>query len=206
MNKSPEGSMNMHTVAYPLSIALLTTALGLIAACDTMMANSEPKPMVPIEETVEISATVEKINLERRLVALKSPNGELVAVHVDPAVQNLSQVKIGDRVVVRYREAIGAAISKTAEGQPVTVDLAAERAGPGELPSATASSTTNVPVTVTAVDTKHNIVSFYREDGLVRALKVKEPQAQEFIKQLKPGDTVVISFTEAIAISVEPAK
>jgi hypothetical protein len=70
----------------------------------------------------------------------------------------------------------------------------------------TASSTTNVPVTVTAVDTKHNIVSFYREDGLVRALKVKEPQAQEFIKQLKPGDTVVISFTEAIAISVEPAK
>jgi hypothetical protein len=171
-----------------------------------MMPKSEPKPMVPIEETVEISATVEKINLERRLVALKSPSGELVTMHVDPAVPNLSQVKVGDRVVVQYREAIGASISKTAEGQPVTVDLAAERAGPGELPSATASSTTNVPVTITAVDTKHNIVSFYREDGLVRALKVKEPQAQEFIKQLKPGDTVVVSFTEAIAISVERAK
>jgi hypothetical protein len=40
----------------------------------------------------------------------------------------------------------------------------------------------------------------------VRALKVREPQAQEFIKQLKPGDTVVVSFTDAIAISVEPAK
>jgi hypothetical protein len=196
-----------HTVARPLSIALLATALGLVAACNTMMPNSAPKPMVPIEETVENSATVEKIDLDRRIVALKNPSGELVAMHVDAAVQNLSQVKVGDRVVVRYREAIAAAISKTAEGQPVTVvDLAAERAGPGELPSAIASSTTNVPVTITAVDTKHNIVSFYREDGLVRALKAKEPQAQEFLKQLTPGDTVVVSFTEAIAISVEPAK
>jgi len=201
-----EWSMIMHTVARPLSIALLATALGLVAACNTMMPTSAPKPMVPIEETVESSATVEKIDLDRRIVVLRNSSGELVAMHVDAAVQNLSQVKVGDRVVVRYREAIAAAISTTAEGHPVTVDLAAERAGPGELPSAIASSTTNVPVTITAVDIKHNIVSFYREDGLVRALKAKEPQAQEFIKQLKPGDTVVVSFTEAIAISVEPAK
>jgi hypothetical protein len=32
-------------------------------------------------------------------------------------------------------------------------------------------------------------MSFYREDGLVRAVKVREPQAQEFIEQLKPADT-----------------
>jgi hypothetical protein len=196
----------MHTVARAFMSALLATAFGFVVACDTMTAKSEPKPMAPIEETVEISTTVVKIDPDRRIVALKHPSGELVAMHVDPAVQNLSQVKVGDRVVVRYREAIGAAISRTAEGQPVTVDLAAQRAGPGELPSATASSTTNVPVTVTAVDTRYHIVSFYREDGVVRALKVKEPQAQEFLKQLKPGDTVVVSFTEAIAISVEPAK
>jgi hypothetical protein len=61
-----------------------------------MMPKSEPIPLVPIEETVEISATVEKINLDRRIVAFKNPSGELVAMHVDPAVQNLSQVKVGD--------------------------------------------------------------------------------------------------------------
>jgi len=35
---------------------------------------------------------------------------------------------------------------------------------------------------------------------------VQTPQAKEFIKQLKPGDTVVVTFTEALALSVEPAK
>jgi len=121
-------------------------------------------------------------------------------------VQNLPQVKVGDRVVARYREAIGATISSSAAGAPVTVDLAEKRADPGQKPAAETSSTTNIPVTITAVDTKSNLVTFAGQDGLVRAITVTTPEAKEFIKQLKPGDTVVISYTEALAISVEPAK
>ena len=182
-------------------------AIGLLAGCDTMMPKSEPKPMTPIENTVEVSATVEKLDLQRRLLSLKSQQtGEQLTVEVDPAVQNLAQVKVGDRVVARYREAIGATISSSAAGEPVTIDLAAKRADPGQKPSAETSSTTNIPVTITAVDNKSGLVSFAGEDGLVRAITVTTPEAKEFIKQLKPGDTVVISYTEALAISVEPAK
>jgi hypothetical protein len=76
----------------------------------------------------------------------------------------------------------------------------------GEKPRAAATTTTNVPVRIQSVDTKTNEVSFYGQDGLVRAITVETPQAKEFIKQLKPGDNVVVSFTEAVAISVEPAK
>jgi len=162
--------------------------------------------MSTIEETAEVSATVEKMDLDQRLLSLKTESGDMVTVEVDPAVQNLPQVKVGDRVVARYREAIGATISTTASGQPVTVDLDADTAKPGERPSARASTTTNIPVTITSVDTKHNQVSFYGADGLVRAITVETPQAKEFIKQLKAGDNVVVTFTEAIAVSVEPAK
>jgi hypothetical protein len=190
-----------------LGALFATAALGLLAACDTMTTKSEPKPMTPIENIVEVSATVEKLDLQRRLLSLKSEQtGEQLTVQVDPAVQNLPQVKVGDRVVARYREAIGATISASAAGDPVTVDLAQKRADPGQKPAAETSSTTNIPVTITAVDTKSNLVTFAGQDGLVRAITVTTPEAKEFIKQLKPGDTVVISYTEALAISVEPAK
>ena len=197
--------MNQSTAAASLRIVLLASAaLTLVTACDTMLPKSEPKPMTPIEDTVEVSATVEKLDLERRLLSLKGQSGELLTVQVDPAVQNLPQVKVGDRVVARYREAIGASIVKTPAGSP-TVELEAKKAEPGQKPSTEASTTTNIPVTITAVDTKNHIVTFYGEDGLVRAIALQTPQAQEFIKQVKPGDTVVVSYTEALAVSVEPA-
>jgi translation initiation factor IF-1 len=184
-----------------LIIGALTMVMAL-AACQT----PPPKPMATVEDTVEVSATVEKVDVLNRLLSLKTESGEVVTVEVDPAVQNLVQVNPGDRVVARYRQAIGATISKEAAGQPVTVDVQADRAKLGQKPSARTSQTTNVPVTITAVDTKTNQVTFYGSDGLVRVFTVQTPQAKEFIKQLKPGDTVVVSFTEALALSVEPAK
>ena len=190
-----------------LAVALMAgTAILLATACDTMAAKAEPKAMTPIENTIKASATVTAIDVPKRLLSLKREDGEVVTVEVDPAVQNLPQVKVGDRVVVDYKEAIGASINATAAGQPVSVDLVADHAKLGESPQAHASTTTNIPVTITSVDTKTNLVSFTGADGFVRAITVESPQGKEFIKQLKPGDTVVITYTEALAISVEPAK
>src|SRR5688572_32608040 len=184
-----------------LIIGALTMAMAL-AACQA----PPPKPMETVEDTVEVSATVEKVDVLNRLLSLKTESGDVVTVEVDPAVQNLVQVRPGDRVVARYRQAIGATISKEAAGQPVTVEVDAEKAKLGQKPSARASQTTNVPVTIAAVDTKTNQVTVHGSDGLVRVFTVQTPQAKEFIKQLKPGDTVVVTFTEALALSVEPAK
>jgi hypothetical protein len=61
-------------------------------------------------------------------------------------------------------------------------------------------------VTITAVDTKTNQLRSTAPTAPGRVFTVQTPQAKEFIKQLKPGDTVVVTFTEALALSVEPAK
>ena len=184
------------------SITGVLIAAVALAACES----APPKPMEPIEDTVEVSATVEKVDVLNRLLSLRADSGEMVTVEVDPAVKNLVQVRPGDRVVARYREAIGATIAKDAAGEPVTIDVDAEQAKLGQKPAAKVATTTNIPVTITSVDTKTNLVSFSGSDGLVRAITVETPQAKEFIKQLKPGDTVVVTYTEAIAVSVEPAK
>jgi hypothetical protein len=178
-------------------------AMLLVVACQS--TPQTPQPMKTIESTAKITATVEQIDHAKRLLSLKSPSGEMVTVEVDPAVRNLDQMKVGDRVVATYREAIGAQIRSSASGAPATVKISADVAEPGERPAASATSTVMVPVTIASVDSANDLVSFYGEDGLVRAINVQTDEARAFIKQLKPGDHVEVTFTEAFAISVERA-
>lgn len=182
----------------------MTLFLFLLAACA-----KEPAP-VTIEGTEEVSATVEAIDLSTRMVVLRESDGTEFALVVDPEVRNLDQVKVGDRVVTRYRESLGAQLRKRGDGsgdtQAPAVSTTAARAADGAKPSVTASTQTSQTVRITNVDAKNHIVSFYGSDGLARVLPVRSPQGQEFIAGLKPGDEVELTYTEAVAMSVEPAK
>jgi len=56
------------------------------------------------------------------------------------------------------------------------------------------------------VDPETHVVKFYGADRMVRALKVQRPEAQAYVGNLKAGDEVIVTYTEAVAISVEPAR
>ncbi|MEZ5565003.1 MAG: hypothetical protein R3F24_05570 [Gammaproteobacteria bacterium] len=183
--------------AEPLIKGTFFAAIFLtLAACQT----PAPKPMAPIKSVETVSATVESINVKERLLSLKTESGDVVTVQVDPLVRNFAQMKVGDQVVAQYREAIGAQIKTTGSDGPATVQLNADIARPGERPGASASSTTTIPVTIASVDARRNMVSFYRDDGLMRVITVQTPEAKAFIKQLKPGNKVEITYTEALAV------
>jgi hypothetical protein len=182
-----------------------TLCVLLLAAC----AKAPPAP-VTFEGTEEVSATVQAIDVNTRMVVLHANDGTEFALVVDPAVRNLEQVKVGDRVVSRYRESLGAQLRKRGDGsgdtQAPAVSTTAARAADGAKPSLTSSTQTSQTVRITNVDEQNHIVSFYGSDGLARVLPVRSPQGQEFIAKLKAGDEVELTYTEAVAMSVEPAK
>jgi hypothetical protein len=180
-----------------LGIALLAAVFG-VTGCQ-----KETKPLL-LEDTTEITATVTSIDQSKRLLGLKDASGRLITVEVNPEVRNLSQVKVGDRLVVRYRKAFGAQISKEEVGAP-TVELSSERAAEGEKPAGQLGARITVPVTIDSIDTQSNTVTFHGQDGLTRTITARTPQGQEFIKQLKKGDHVKVSYEEALAVKIEPA-
>lgn len=179
----------------------------LLAAC--AKEPQEPAP-VTIEGTEEVSATVEAIDVNTRMVVLRESDGTEFAVVVPEDVRNLEQVKVGDRVVTRYRESFGAQLRKRGDGsgdtQEPAVSTTSARAADGAMPSVTSSTQTSQTVRITNVDTKNHIVSFYGSDGLARVLPVRSPEGKEFIAGLKAGDEVELTYTEAVAMSVEPAQ
>ena len=191
--------MNSSRRAPGFVIAL--TAVLACAAC----AAPPPKP-VTREELIQKTATVESINLPSRLVTLRGEDGGGLTVIVDPVVKNLDQVQVGDKLVVSYYEALAAEVKKPGEGvQGVETEVAAIKAAPGEKPAGGAGVTTRTTVTIESVDTSSNTVTFKRSDGLVRTVAVERPEGQEFIRGLKKGDQVEVTYTEALAMEVRPA-
>ena len=186
-------------------IPALLAPLALLAGC----AQEAPKP-VKLENTEEVRASVQAIDVPTRMLTLRGPEGNDFTVEVDPEVRNLPQVKVGDDVVVRYYEALGAQLvsrggTATGATMPETA-VEVSRAEEGARPKGVISSQASMVVKIKEVDTKNNTVTFYGEDGLVRTFPVQTPQGQEFIKKLKSGDEVGLTYTEALAVSVEPAK
>jgi hypothetical protein len=190
------------------SIPLLVAPLALLAGCAT--TSQEPPTPVKIENTEEVRATVEAIDPVTRMMSLKGPDGNVVTVEVDKEVRNLPQVKVGDHVVVRYYEALGAELkaragSSTSAAAGADTAVTVGRAEEGQRPAGVVTAQTSTVVKIKSVDTKNNVVEFYGEDGLVRAFPVQTDQGKAFIKKLKPGDEVGVTYTEALAVSVEPA-
>ena len=76
------------------------------------LAPKGKKPAGIAVETTEITAAVENINYDQRLVTLRGPAGNARTLRVDPRVERLRDVKIGDELVIRHTEAVAIAVMK----------------------------------------------------------------------------------------------
>lgn len=166
------------------------------------VVKSEPGK-ASIAEVVEVTAVVTAINKTTRTATLKGPQGRVVDVVVGEEARNFDQVKVGDHVVVRYAQSLLLELKKPGTGpQPTTVEEAAGRAKPGERPAGAAARQVVVLADVVRVDPAAKIISLKGPQGNVLDLPVQNP-AQ--FKVVKVGDKVEVTYTEAVAISVEPA-
>ena len=148
---------------------------------------------------VEITAKVTKINHKTREVTLKANDGRQASFVADATVKNLDQVKKGDTVTATYTEALVYEVMKG--GKPGAEQTAAAAAAPaGSKPAGAMGQSTTVTVSVVAIDAKAPSITVKGPAGNKQAFKVA---SADKLQGVKVGDTVVINYTEAIAIRVE---
>lgn len=190
---------------------LMTSVLicGVLAAGCASDPAPDPTPNAArVENTETVTARVTAIDHDKRLVSLQADDGRTTTVEVSPEVRNLAQVDAGDKVVVRYHEAIAAQLRAPGESatlDDVDVSSAAARAAPGAKPGAGVGTTVTTTVVIDAVDRTSNTVVFRGPSGMLRSIEVMDPKMQEFVGGLKKGDEVEVTYSEALAISVEPS-
>jgi len=154
-----------------------------------------------ITQTHKIVATVESIDAAKRHVTLKGPKGNLLPLTVGPDVRNLEQVKVGDKVVVRYAEALSLTLKKDGkELRSSTEASTGARAKAGERPGGVVAEEVKVTADVIGVNRKTHMVTL-RGPNEVVDLHVVDPQQ---LKLIKVGDQVEAAYAQALALSVEP--
>ncbi|MEN9783370.1 MAG: hypothetical protein RJA24_713 [Pseudomonadota bacterium] len=182
-----------------------TLFTGLLATALPAAAAEKAPQKATVSETVKMTATVKAVDYDNRLITLQGPEGKAMTVEASPEVKRLKEIKAGDMVVINYTQAIAAELKKAGSASGVAVKEDVKRSKASEKPGVSGQREVKATVTIDAVDLKNNIVTFTGPQGNVNIVAVKRPQMREFLKTLKVGDKVDVTFTEAVAVSVEPA-
>jgi Cu/Ag efflux protein CusF len=185
--------------------ASLAAALAFPSAAvaeDKAVITSSPG-QASIAQKRRLVATVEAIDAAKREITLKGPKGKVVPLSVSPDVRNLEQVKVGDQVVVTYIEALSLTLMKEGKAlRATTTKTDGVRTPEGAKPGGAVAEHVKVTADVIAVDQKTHMVTLKGPKQEVD-LYVADP-AQ--LKLIKVGDQIEAEYTQALAITVEPAK
>ena len=193
----------MRKLIGSIGFAVLAT-LTVPAAAQTGTAVAAKGPGVAgVAQTVKLTATITAIDAATRALTLKGPEGKEVTLTAGQEVKNFAQMKVGDQVNVEFVEALTLELKK-GSAAPVarTEQAGAAAAKPGERPAGAVGRQVTITAEVMNVDPKTQVVTLRGPQRTVD-LKVKDP---EQFKRVAKGDRVEATYTEALAIAVEPAK
>ena len=196
----------MRSIVLPL---LLTALAALPAAAQkpdvkggTVVA-SEPGRAQAVA-AVELSAQVVSIDKKTRTVTVKGPKGKVVDIVAPEEVKNFDQIKVGDMLMVRYVQSLALELQKVKSGATgIAVTEGAAKAQPGQRPAVGAAREITALAKVTAIDQKAKTISLTGPRGNTVTLDVQNPDQ---FKVVKMGDEVLVTYTEAVAVSIEPGK
>jgi hypothetical protein len=150
------------------------------------------------------TAKVVAINHVKRTVTLVGPMGKIVSLTVGPEVKNLDQVHRGDKLVIKYLEAVSVSLDTQVGGRSKTVTTSAPVTAPaGDKPAMAQARQTVIVAAVDKVDTATNHILVEGPGGRYVEVKVKDPA---IMKTVKAGDRIKLTYTEAVVVGVTPAK
>jgi len=191
-----------------IAATLLALCAGFAVAQDKpgvtggTVVKSEPGKAV-IAETVKVTVQITAIDKATRKVEMKGPEGKTFSVIAGEQVRNFDQLKVGDMVGIQYVEALTLELRKTGAAKAPTEQTAMVRAKPGETPAGAVGRQVTSTADVVKVDEKNSTISLKGPEGKVVELKVRN---KDQFKVVRVGDKVDVTYTEALAIAVEPVK
>ena len=188
-------------------ISVVAVAAGIALAAPsgaqtgTVVAGSAPGK-AGIAQTVKVTATITAIDKATRDVTLKGPQGNELVVTAGPEVKNFDNMKVGDQVDVQYVEALTLELKKGG-GLVVarTEQKGAVGAKPGEKPAGAVGRQVTIVADVVALDPAKQVVTL---KGPQRTVDLKIADPEQF-KRIAKGDQVEATFTQALAVAVEPS-
>ena len=181
-------------------LASLFAAVGI--TCAASVFAQVPAKMLPLAaDVVVLSATVDSVDVKKRIVTLKDANGDLAQMNVSKSINDLDKVKKGDVFLVEHAQAVAVGLTAVGKGQKPGVSgvRSVVVAGKGSTkPFEETTDTVYATVKISTIDQKTRIVTFTMPSG--EKQKVKVDPSVLGLEKFKAGDDVMVEFVDDTAI------
>jgi hypothetical protein len=196
--------------SWAIALCVALTATGCAGVSDkappassmTSTATPQPPPSGTVGAgLVTTTARVKSLDQQTRRVTLERADGSEVTFYADDTVRNLAQVEVGDEVTATFYESLAYEVKKPGTATPgATMTEETARARAGEKPAGAGARVTTVVATIAGIDKSAGTVTLRGPAGRATTIKARDPRNLE---RVAVGDLVEITYTEAVAISVE---
>ena len=189
------------------AISFLVVCLVVISFSTQAFSETEVEAQVQegakgieVSETVAMTATVQALNTNERLVILADDAGNVQVVEAGPEVKNFDQIALGDQVTIEFYESVALFLGSPNDKPGATETQMLQTAAKGDKPGMIAVDVIDVIATVVEIDKENMKVKLKGADGKVVTVKV-DPEMGN-LENIKVGDNIHARYTEAMAVSV----
>ena len=187
------------------SLRAVLASILLVALTTGMLAAQPAKDKSTMMELVTITGEVTAIDPAARTIRLRGPLGGEISGKVSEEVKNLAQIKVGELVTMAFYESLAISVKRKGETTVLFKSASGDSAEPGERPAGYAATTETGVVTVVAVDAEKRSLVVQNDKGVITAVAVQRPEFAAKLKDLKVGDQLEVTRTEAFIANVSPA-
>jgi len=189
--------MKLHTLTKAIALASVLSAASLSAYAAE----------IPLSGTVEADEAVTKVlavDAAKHQVVLEGAQGKQVHVQLDEQAKDLGHLKVGDQVKVLVTHSVVATLdTDVAKGLPGSSEhtgvIRATKDNPN--PGGAAYRQVQVQLKITDIDLKKNQLTFEGPAGHKKVLNVEKPDVQARLKDLKVGQSVVVTYTDVLQVT-----
>ncbi|MGE8690113.1 MAG: hypothetical protein ACN6PJ_23400 [Achromobacter sp.] len=173
-----------------------------------LLAGSLAMPLAASARIVGAALTtatgkVTAVDPASRTITLQGENGNTLNILAGPNVRNFQQIKPGDTLTLDYYESVAVAVRPAGSGVPeVVTETAGTRSPKGGMPAGAAGRQTTITAEIWHINKSANLVTLKGPQGGMRTVQVRDPALQARLQQLKEGDLVDFTITQAVAAAV----
>jgi hypothetical protein len=180
---------------------LATTVLAALAAL-AMMGAGTPMPMAtPVTQTktVETTGKIVAIDHTSRTLTLADAKGNVQTIQVGESVSRFDNLKVGDTITFRYEESVARTIVDEGTKPPTVQAQPTIAKAPGEKPGGSITQTSTTIFKVKAIDQATSSITVVTQDGRTVSMLVQD---KDELKGLHVGDTVQVTYTKSLIVTV----
>ncbi|WP_043754578.1 hypothetical protein [Imhoffiella purpurea] len=159
------------------------------------MAHAQTLPVAGAAASTTLTGTVTVVNVEKRLLTIKTEDGRFEVLRVPPEVTRLDQIKIGNTLTVTQTKLVLIDLVKGVEAAGIGIEKdSAMIRDPGSKPSGAIVDTVTLKGVVESVDQDASTVTI-RGPQQVRTFEVEDPA---LLNSVVPGDGVTVTYATII--------